>query len=878
MTDPVAIGRSNQEEGKAFERRIADLYRLLHYQVEQGREFSSREVDLFLTRRIGDLTVHRAIECKVGQVTAPHIDEFVAKLRLVRKEFPSAIGTIVSGLSFTPAVAAHAAAEGIQLTLARDLAAQLIDGHAYTVNLLRELESDERYALAMYVEPAIGEEASGGSSPAFETIDAWLEEADWNQLTLLGDVGTGKSFLARMTAYRLARAFQQNPLGHPLPVFIDLRHADREMSLEGLVLTHLTRNGLGETSFAAFQYALSQGHIVLILDGFDEMASRITPQVTSRNFNELARAVTGRAKVLLTCRTHYFRSRTEEEEVILGSAETERAAQQLYWDLIARRGFRIAYLRPFEMRHIDEYVRRASPANADDVLKQIRKTYNLMELSQRPMLLDMITKSIDALRTGAVDPARLYTVFTDAWIHRDSWREVLDAKTKLAFVTGLAKSLWDQDAVSVHYSALTDYVHAEFASVIANPRELIEIDAEVRTASFLTRDEAGHYGFAHKSYAEFFLAKHIAGELEAGRVDCLDTRRFTPELIAFVAQLVGKKIEPLLATIVTEPYRARISENALVCLYGIRKSRVLADIGDETIETYEIEMPAAMQFDGADLTAVALPHAVMRDLSCRGGRLSHAILTHANLAAAEFEEAVLTDADFTDVVAHEADFTNAILDDCNFDRADLSMAMLLGVSLRGAFTDTWRVPGAAFDREDFRAVAPAAAEGAGSDERAVLSDDEVAVILEMTKDMAARVAKSHGVDVDDLIDVVVQRIISKKVLVRVRPNPVLLRPYLYSMVRFASMDLMRRNAREISLDDVPGGWDIPVEDPVLDRMIGGEALRRLTPAARRVIHARYIEGKSVTEIARDERLSETAVYNRIKAGMNVIRQSFNARG
>jgi Restriction endonuclease len=132
MTDPVATGRANFEEGKAFERRIADLYRLLHYQVEQGREFTSREADLFLTRRVGDLVIHRAIECKVGLVVAQHIDEFVAKLRLVRKEFPAAIGTIVSGLSFTPAVAAHAAAEGIQLTVARDLA-QLIDGHAYAV-------------------------------------------------------------------------------------------------------------------------------------------------------------------------------------------------------------------------------------------------------------------------------------------------------------------------------------------------------------------------------------------------------------------------------------------------------------------------------------------------------------------------------------------------------------------------------------------------------------------------------------------------------------------------------------------------------------------------------------------------------------------------
>lgn len=869
MTDPVAIGRASHGEGKAFERRIADLYRLLHYQVEHGREFSSREVDLFLTRRMGDLTIHRAIECKVGQVVAQHIDEFVAKLRLVRKDFPAAIGTIVSGVSFTPGVAAHAAAEGIQLTVARDLAAQLIDGHAYTVNLLRELESDERYALAMYVEPSIGDEASGASSPAFETIDEWLRDSDWNQLTLLGDVGTGKSFLARMTAHRLALAFQRNPFENPLPIFIDLRLADREMSLEGLVLTHLTRNGLGETSFAAFHYSLSQGHIVLILDGFDEMASRITPQVTARNFNELARAVTGRAKVLLTCRTHYFRSRTEEEEVILGSAETERAAQQLYWDLIARRGFRIAYLRPFEMRHIEDYVRRASPANADDVLKRIRKTYNLMELSQRPMLLDMITKSIDALRTGAVDPARLYTVFTDAWIHRDSWREVLDAKSKLAFVTGLAKSLWNQDAVSVHYSALAEHVHANFAAVIANPRELIEIDAEVRTASFLTRDEQGHYGFAHKSYAEFFLARDVAAEFEARHVEALDTRRFTPELISFVAQLSGPKIEPMLQEVLCSPYRPRISENALVCLYGIRKERALNEIGDETVDRYEaeIELPAMMYLDGADLTGAALQSAQMSGVSCRGARLSNAILAHARLIAADFSGAVLTNADLTGIVAYDANFSGALLDGCNLDGADLRGASLREASTRGAFVDTWRIDETAL-REVLDAKFPAMPVFKFARTGTPVSSDELERIFATMQRRAAAVALRRGVDVDDLIDAVVGRLISSSALVRMDGGE--LREFIDNGLDSAGARLAAQRRREISYDEL-GEEGYLTMDPTAERMFAEELLERLRPDVRRLIRKRYIEGGTVSEIAREENLSESTVYRSIKAGLRVLR-------
>jgi hypothetical protein len=302
-------GSQSYREGYSFEGRVAELYRLLHYDVEHGRIFSGRQVDLFIVTTFGDMKLQRAIECKAGPVLAEHVDSFVAKLRLVKAEYPAALGTIISGVSFTDAVTAHAAREGIQLTLYRDLAAQLFDGYGYAQSLLRECESSTRYRIPLYIEPSIGYDTVGQGINAFEVIDEWLKDPEWNQLTLLGDAGTGKSFLSRMIAYRLVREFLKAPLERPLPMLIDLRNADREFSLEGLVLTHLAKNGLARVSFDVFMYVLVQGNIVLILDGFDEMAARVTRQVTNRNFHELARAVQGKAKVLLTCRTHYFKSR-----------------------------------------------------------------------------------------------------------------------------------------------------------------------------------------------------------------------------------------------------------------------------------------------------------------------------------------------------------------------------------------------------------------------------------------------------------------------------------------------------------------------------------------------------------------------------------------
>jgi len=338
-------GRESREKGSLFEDRVAEVYRLLGYEVQVGRLFSGRQVDLFLQLTLGDLRIQRPIECKAGDVKADDIDAFVARLRLVRREYPGALGTLVAGLSFSGAVAAHAAAEGIQLTLYRDLAAQIIDGHSYAQVLVREIEGNDRYQPSVFVEPVIGYEPAGEGRKAFEIIGEWLHDAHWKQLTLLGDVGTGKSFLCRMLALRLANQFLSCPTERPLPLLVDLRNAEREFSLEGLILTHFAKYKLDRATFPSFEYLLREGKLVLILDGFDEMASRVSPITATRNFHELARCVHSNAKVILTCRTHYFRSRTEEEEVVLGGATqySSEAARDLYWDLISRSGFKIAH-------------------------------------------------------------------------------------------------------------------------------------------------------------------------------------------------------------------------------------------------------------------------------------------------------------------------------------------------------------------------------------------------------------------------------------------------------------------------------------------------------------------------------------------------------
>jgi RNA polymerase sigma factor (sigma-70 family) len=691
--DRKELGRLSHEKGYNFEDQVAELYRLQHYKVEHGRIFSGRQVDIFLERKLADLTIYRAIECKSGPVKAEDIDSFVAKLTLVKKEYPSALGTIVSGSTFTDAVTTHAHAVGIQLTLIRDLSAQLFDGQAYVRNLQREIASNERYNAELYIEPYVSQEVDAQPELAFEVIKEWLRDENLRQLTLLGDVGTGKSFLSKMVADRLADAFLKRPLDNPMPVLVDLRNADRQLSLEGLIITHFAKAGISDISFDVFQYALSRGSIVLILDGFDEMAARVTPQVTTRNFNELIRSIKGKAKVILTCRTHYFKSRTEEEEIILGQANNYESdtVKELYWDLISRKGYKIVYLHPFNEQQIESYVAKALPKTSRKALSKIHETYNLLELSHRPMLLNMIVQAIDKIGNEDINQATLYKLFTDVWIERDKWRDVISPGNKLSFLMELAKKLWQEDKSSTHYSDLSNYIKNELSGLATNDQEKLEIDNEIRTASFLTRDKEGNYGFAHKSYQEFFFARYLAKHFQSGNFECLYTKRLTPEIVNFLCCLFKvSTIETSLEEILLSDYKPYVSENALVLLYGVRKYLLLRSGVSGNLS---IKMPEGINLEGAQFEQVVfegiqIERANLRKTNFKEGILINANLSNSDLTGCNFAKASLKNANFLN-----ADLTEGFFSEANLEKANLTNSKLVNTDFSNAFLNISNVQG-----------------------------------------------------------------------------------------------------------------------------------------------------------------------------------------
>ncbi|MBL7064017.1 MAG: hypothetical protein ISS49_07375 [Anaerolineae bacterium] len=92
-------------------------------------------------------------------------------------------------------------------------------------------------------------------------------------------------------------------------------------------------------------------------------------------------------------------------------------------DLSNRPNFEIVHLLPFDQEDT-RAILQARFSHGDEwerYWRRIERTYNLVELAQRPVLLDMIAYSLPGLKPRqAINAAQLYEVYTDLWLARDA--------------------------------------------------------------------------------------------------------------------------------------------------------------------------------------------------------------------------------------------------------------------------------------------------------------------------------------------------------------------------------------------------------------------------------------------------------------------------
>jgi hypothetical protein len=254
-----------------------------------------------------------------------------------------------------------------------------------------------------------------------------------------------------------------------------------------------------------------RGKILLILDGFDEMARQVDYQTVVDNFWELSNLATENSKVILTSRTEYFRW-AEESTKILGGEEYGRRRI-----LLEPPKFEVVYIEPMDAKRIREVIiKRKGKISGRIIAKKILEIKSLSEMAQKPVLIELLLAALDEVNPEEIEnSSRVYLYATNRLLLRniETKRTFTKTSDKLFFLCELAWEMIRTGELRIHYKGIPERISKYFGNRVKDAHELDCWDFDLRSQTMLHRDAAGYYEFAHKSLAEYFVAFKFALEL-----------------------------------------------------------------------------------------------------------------------------------------------------------------------------------------------------------------------------------------------------------------------------------------------------------------------------------------------------------------------------
>ncbi|MGH3937744.1 MAG: NACHT and WD40 repeat domain-containing protein, partial [Pseudonocardiaceae bacterium] len=523
---------------------------------------------------------------------------------------------------------------------------------------------------------------------------------------LLGDVGMGKTTTTKLLTEELLDRRDRDP-GGLLPILFDLRELPSDVfrggpNLRRIVEALLDASDVQDRRPSADEVLdlVAHGNCVLIFDGLDEVLVRLDPHQGQNFTRTLWRATEGTwqtsrvaqpgrprsrpdrpSKLLLSCRTHYFRSIRDETTHFTGQHRDGPAASN-YLALL---------MLPFDEGQIRDYLRANLPgADVDRLLDLIDSVHNLREIAERPLTLRMITEQLELIERAKLvgRPVRavdLYASFVEQWLARDQGKHSLLPDHKQLLMEHLAAQLWRSGAGSWTVDDVEQWLLEFMASrpdlelhYPARDPDLWKED--LRTATFLIRRDDDTFAFAHTSLREYFLARylHRAVELGAERpesarqawsmsVPSRETLKFLGQLLAGLdarrTELCRRSLTALAGS------STELSAAILAFAYGL-----VAAAGG-----YPHHPLSASRLDGADLRGWRMEAPGGSRLNLRGASFIGADLTGAVLREVDLRGADLTRADLTRAELHNSDLrattlqqtqlTGTVLRSCNLDGA-----------------------------------------------------------------------------------------------------------------------------------------------------------------------------------------------------------------
>ena len=345
-------------------------------------------------------------------------------------------------------------------------------------------------------------------------IDLWLEDPVKEHISILGEFGTGKTWFAfhyAWTALQRYKDAEKRGLERPrLPVVITLRDFAKALNVENVLAGFFFTQHNIRINSDVFDQLNRMGKLLLIFDGFDEMAAKVDRQQMINNFWELAKVVVPGAKVILTCRTEHFPEAQEGRALL--NAELQASTANLTGETPQ---FEVLELEKFN----DEQIRKVLSFQAESTtVERVMGSSQLLDLARRPVMTDLILEALPDIEAGKQsDMSRVYLYAVRRKMERDikAERTFTSLADKLYFLCELSWEMLSTDQMSLNYKLFPDRIRRLFGSIVQEQTDLDHWHYDMMGQTMLIRNANGDYTPAHRSLLEFFVAYKFAAELGA---------------------------------------------------------------------------------------------------------------------------------------------------------------------------------------------------------------------------------------------------------------------------------------------------------------------------------------------------------------------------
>jgi len=699
---------------------VGRLFELNNFSVEYSVKRHGAEIDIVARSLTDQFSPTIYIEVTVEYVSNTKYGKDLTKFSLIKEIEPSATCICVSAVGFTPDVAERASKTRIT-TLTYEGLFRGFEKFGPYVGMVRDSVDNLEFEQT-YEEPLLQDDHGEVVATAWLGDWRFTEDPARKWLIILGEYGTGKTSLTRVLQYRWIQDYVSSP-DAPIPVRIELRNFTRQFDARTLLHHFLDTNRLGHVPVEFMFQLIRSGRVVLILDGYDEMAQFLNPRERRACLGALAELAREGARGLLTSRPNYFSeaeelrvfdslySTLEQNRYYISRADrayldTEKAIDNLVERYVLERYER--HLRDLTEDQTEALVRRKlrdDPSGQEIILHLLRRVFRVdasggrISLSGKPVIIAYLLELIDDLRSTD-DPAahagnltewQIYRMIVDRLMMRDQQRSPLDPERRRQALQRLAVALSGKGAGVATEETFREVINKEFERdlKLMSPEERRhrrdELFEDIRSSATLTRAEGGAGGgwlFSHNSLREFLVVERFVRSILAR-----DPSRFkiptTDAMRAFVASMpVDLKAEARQG--LKEIWRGRYAFRDVGGYVGLFWPMLTAqqDAREAIQDAFASAGSKRLDMEGVRLQQIKFGPAIGPDLelNCTSTEIAECEFESVNLAGSVFSNAILDTVIFRHLELAGTEFRGAWMVDCDFDFVNFVDADFRGLS------------------------------------------------------------------------------------------------------------------------------------------------------------------------------------------------------